>query len=137
MTCYGSTKAPPYGIGRRRILSPPMLTALLDRVAVKTKMYRDEMVEFREKEFKTTIPASNIGRSLSWASVTATAFRQTIIGSKHSEATPLANRLLFPFQPTLSLARSFVFHSRLRPSGSSTHTTVDIDRTNDSRPETT
>ncbi|KAG4283323.1 hypothetical protein FPRO04_13258 [Fusarium proliferatum] len=58
------TKAPPYGIGRRRILSPPMLTALLDRVSVKTKMYRDEMVEFREKEFKTTIPASNISRSL-------------------------------------------------------------------------
>ncbi|EGU77182.1 hypothetical protein IWW34DRAFT_811353 [Fusarium oxysporum f. sp. albedinis] len=65
-------------------------------------MYRDERVEFREKEFKTTILASNVGRSLS----------QIIIGSKHSEAIPLANHLLVPFQPTLSLARSFVFHSR-------------------------
>jgi hypothetical protein len=66
--------------------------------------------------------------------VTSTAFRQTIISSKHSEATPLANHLLVPFEPTLSLARFFVFHSRLRPSGLSPHTTVDIDRTNDSRP---
>ncbi|KAF5658012.1 transposase [Fusarium heterosporum] len=64
MRCYGSTKAPPNGIGRRRFLSPPMLTALLDRLAVKPNMYRDKMVEFLEKEFETTIPASNIGRSL-------------------------------------------------------------------------
>jgi hypothetical protein len=46
MRCYGSTKA------------PPMLTALLDRLAVKPNMYRDEMVEFFEKEFETTIPGS-------------------------------------------------------------------------------
>nr|CEG03952.1 unnamed protein product [Fusarium acuminatum CS5907] len=64
MRCYGSTKAPPNGVGRRRLLSPPMLTALLDRLAAKPNMYRDEMVEFLEKEFETTIPASNIGRSL-------------------------------------------------------------------------
>ena len=64
MRCYGSTKAPPNGVGRRRLLSPPMLTALLDRLAVKPNMYRDEMVEFLEKEFEATIPASNIGRSL-------------------------------------------------------------------------
>lgn len=37
-----------------------MLTALLDRLAVEPKIYRDEIVEFLEKEFKTTIPASNI-----------------------------------------------------------------------------
>ncbi|KAF4420000.1 hypothetical protein F53441_14406 [Fusarium austroafricanum] len=61
-----STKAPPNGVGRRRLLSPPMLTALLDRLAVKPNLYRDEMVEFLEKEFETTIPASNIGRSLRW-----------------------------------------------------------------------
>ncbi|SPJ84210.1 uncharacterized protein FTOL_10727 [Fusarium torulosum] len=30
-------------------------------------MYRDEVLEFVEKEFETTIPASNIGRSLSSA----------------------------------------------------------------------
>ncbi|CCT72538.1 uncharacterized protein FFUJ_12416 [Fusarium fujikuroi IMI 58289] len=64
MRCYSSTKAPPNSVGRRRLLSPPMLTALLDRLAVKPNMYREEMVEFLEKEFKTTIPASNIGRSL-------------------------------------------------------------------------
>ncbi|CAG1972491.1 unnamed protein product [Fusarium graminearum] len=64
MRCYGSTKAPPNGIGRRRLLSPPMLTALLDRLAVKPNMYRDEMVEFLEKEFETAVPASNIGRAL-------------------------------------------------------------------------
>jgi hypothetical protein len=64
MRCYGSTKAPPNGVGRRRTLSPPMLTALLDRLAVKPNMYRDEMVEFLEKEFETTVPASNISRSL-------------------------------------------------------------------------
>ncbi|KAF4438890.1 transposase [Fusarium austroafricanum] len=52
MTCYGSIKAPPSGVGRRRTLSPPMLTALLDRLAVKPKMYRDEMVEFREKNLR-------------------------------------------------------------------------------------
>ncbi|KAI7772032.1 hypothetical protein LZL87_014317 [Fusarium oxysporum] len=62
MRCYGSTKAPPNGVGRRRLLSPPMLT--VDRLAVKPNMYRDEMVEFLEKEFETTIPASNISRSL-------------------------------------------------------------------------
>ncbi|RKK26451.1 hypothetical protein BFJ66_g17116 [Fusarium oxysporum f. sp. cepae] len=64
MRCYGSTKAPSNGVGRRRLLSPPMLTALLDRLAVKPNMYRDEMVEFLGKEFETTIPASNIGRAL-------------------------------------------------------------------------
>ncbi|KAG6996209.1 hypothetical protein FOFC_07715 [Fusarium oxysporum] len=64
MRCYGSTKAPPNGVGRRLLLSHPMLTALLDRLAMKPNMYRDEMVEFLEKEFETTIPASNIGRSL-------------------------------------------------------------------------
>ncbi|CAG1980148.1 unnamed protein product [Fusarium graminearum] len=64
MRCYGSTKAPPNGVGRRRLLSPPMLTALLDRLAVKPNMYRDEMVEFLEKEFEATIPAANIGRAL-------------------------------------------------------------------------
>ncbi|RYC79043.1 hypothetical protein BFJ63_vAg18078 [Fusarium oxysporum f. sp. narcissi] len=63
MRCYGSTKAPSNGVGRRRFLTPPMLTALLDRLAVKPNMYRDEMVEFLEKEFETTIPTSNIGRS--------------------------------------------------------------------------
>jgi hypothetical protein len=41
-----------------------MLTALLDRLAVKPNIYRDEMLVFLEKEFKTTVPASNIGRSL-------------------------------------------------------------------------
>ncbi|RBR26546.1 uncharacterized protein FIESC28_00663 [Fusarium coffeatum] len=64
MRCYGSTKAPPNGVGRRRLLSPPMLTALLDRLAVKPNMYRDEMVEFLEKEFQAAIPAANIGRAL-------------------------------------------------------------------------
>ncbi|KAF4439495.1 transposase [Fusarium acutatum] len=64
MRCYGSTKAPFNGIGRRRLLSPPMLTALLDRLAVQPNMYRDEMVEFLEQEFETTIPASNTGRAL-------------------------------------------------------------------------
>ncbi|KAI7762986.1 hypothetical protein LZL87_014405 [Fusarium oxysporum] len=64
MRCYGLTKAPPNGVGRSRLLSPPMLTALLDRLAVNPNMYRDEMVEFLEKEFETTISASNISRSL-------------------------------------------------------------------------
>ncbi|KAI7765497.1 hypothetical protein LZL87_007248 [Fusarium oxysporum] len=57
MRYYGSTKAPPNDVGRRQLLSPPMLTALLDRLAVMPKMYRNEMVEFLE----TAIPASNIG----------------------------------------------------------------------------
>jgi transposase len=61
---YGLTRAPPNGVGRCRLLNPPMLTVLLDRLAVKPNMYRDEMVEFLKKEFKTTIPASNISRSL-------------------------------------------------------------------------
>ncbi|KAF4333374.1 transposase [Fusarium beomiforme] len=64
MRCYGSTKAPPNGVGRRRLLSAPMLTTLLDRLAVNPNMYRDEMVEFLEKEFEITISASNISRSL-------------------------------------------------------------------------
>jgi transposase len=69
MRCYGSTKAPPNGAGRCRLLSPPMLTALLDRLAVKPNMYRDKMVEFLEKEFEATVPASNIGRALSYRSI--------------------------------------------------------------------
>ncbi|KAJ3456616.1 hypothetical protein MRS44_016639 [Fusarium solani] len=72
--CYGSTKAPANGVGRRRTLSPPMLTALLDQLAVKPNMYRDGMVDFLEKEFETTVTASSISRSLKsarWSRKTA------------------------------------------------------------------
>ncbi|KAJ3548569.1 hypothetical protein NM208_g933 [Fusarium decemcellulare] len=72
--CYGSTKAPANGVGRRKTLSPPMLTALLDELAVRPNMYRDEMLEFLEKEFETAVPVSNISRSLKaagWSRKTA------------------------------------------------------------------
>ena len=46
LRCFGSTKAPPNGVGRPRSITPPMLDALCKYLLDKPWLYQDEMVDF-------------------------------------------------------------------------------------------
>jgi hypothetical protein len=46
LRCFGSTKAPPNGVGRPRSITPPMLDALCKHLLDKPWLYQDEMVDF-------------------------------------------------------------------------------------------
>jgi transposase len=61
---FGSTKAPANGAGRRRVITPPMLAALCDRLLEKPGMYRDEMAACLYDEFDITVSLCSIGRAL-------------------------------------------------------------------------
>jgi len=61
---FGTTKAPPNGVGRPRSITPPMLSALCDRLIKKSNMYRDEIVIFLWDEFNALVTTSSIGRAL-------------------------------------------------------------------------
>jgi hypothetical protein len=49
--CFGTTKAPPNGVGRRRSITPSMLQALQQHLLEKPGLYLDEMVVFLWDEF--------------------------------------------------------------------------------------
>ncbi|KAK1837704.1 hypothetical protein CCHR01_19672 [Colletotrichum chrysophilum] len=67
LECFGHTKAPSNGVGRRRSVTPPMLAALCERLIEKPDLYRDEMVIFLSDEFDTLVTASSISRALASA----------------------------------------------------------------------
>ena len=52
---FGTTRAPRNGGGRPKSISPPMLSALCERLIEKPDMYRDEMVVFLYDEFDTLV----------------------------------------------------------------------------------
>ena len=58
LRCFGTTKAPPNGVGRRRTITPPMLSALLEQLIEKPKLYQDEMVIFLYDEFDVLVTNS-------------------------------------------------------------------------------
>jgi len=67
---YGSTKAPPNGGGRPRLITPPMLETLCDHLLEKPGLYLEEMVVFLWDEFEVLISTSSISRalkSISWS----------------------------------------------------------------------
>jgi transposase len=61
---YGSTKAPPNRPGRRRRITPPMLDALRDCLAVKPGLYQNEMAVFLHDDFGVLPSISSLSRAL-------------------------------------------------------------------------
>jgi transposase len=61
---FGETRAPANGAGRRRLITPPMLAALCDRLLEKPGLFRDEMAVFLYDEFDVLASVSSIGRAL-------------------------------------------------------------------------
>ncbi|RYP01002.1 hypothetical protein DL763_000423 [Monosporascus cannonballus] len=66
LRCFGTTRAPPNGAGRRRIITPPMLQALLDHLE-KPDLYQDEMAIYLYDEFEVLLTTSSISRALASA----------------------------------------------------------------------
>jgi transposase len=64
MRLFGDTRAPANGAGRRRLITPPMLAALCDRLLEKTGLFRDEMAVFLYDEFNVLVSVHSIGRAL-------------------------------------------------------------------------
>ena len=74
LRCFGTTTAPPNGVGRPRSITPPMLTALCDRLIERPHMYLDEMVVFLWDEFNVLVTTHSISRALAsagWSKKTA------------------------------------------------------------------
>jgi transposase len=61
---FGSVRAPPNGVGRRRSITPVMLEALCDHLLERPGLYLDEMVLFLWDEFHTLTTTSTISRAL-------------------------------------------------------------------------
>jgi transposase len=64
LRCFGTTKAPPNGVGRRRSITPPMLQALQEHLLEKPGLYLDEMALFLWDEFEVLVTAMSISRTL-------------------------------------------------------------------------
>ena len=64
LRCFGTTKAPPNGAGRRRRITSSMLDALLERLLEKPGMYQDEMAVYLFDEFNVLVNTSAISRGL-------------------------------------------------------------------------
>lgn len=62
MRLFSKTKAPANGAGRQRLVTPPMLAALCDRLIEEPGLYRDEMAVFLFDEFDVSL--SSISRAL-------------------------------------------------------------------------
>jgi len=68
--CFGTTRAPSNGAGRRRSITPFMLQALKQHLLEKPGLYLDEMVLFLWDEFQAVVTAMSISRalkSISWS----------------------------------------------------------------------
>jgi transposase len=61
---FGTTKAPPNGVGRRRSITPPMLAALREHLLEKPELYQDEIVVFLWDEFHVLVTVFSISRAL-------------------------------------------------------------------------
>jgi hypothetical protein len=67
LRCFGTTKAPPNGVGRRRTITPPILNALLEQLIQKPELYQDEMAVFLYNEFEAIVTTPTISRALALA----------------------------------------------------------------------
>ena len=61
---FGTARAPPNHVGRRRSITMPMLKALCEHLLEKPVLYLDEMVVFLWDEFEAVVTTSNIRRAL-------------------------------------------------------------------------
>jgi transposase len=64
LRCFGSSRAPLNGGGRRRQITPVMLDALKERLIEKPGMYQDEMALFLYDEFEILVNNSAVSRAL-------------------------------------------------------------------------
>jgi len=62
--CFGTTRVPLNGAGRRRSVTPLMLQALKEHLLEKPGLYLDEMVLFLWDEFQVVVTAMSISRAL-------------------------------------------------------------------------
>jgi transposase len=67
LRCFGTPKAPPNGVGRRRTITPPMLSALLEHLIENPELYQDEMANFLYEEFEVQVTVPTISRALASA----------------------------------------------------------------------
>ena len=67
LQCFGTTKAPPNRVGRRRTITPPILSALLEQLIKKPELYQDEMAIFLYDEFDLVVTTPTISRALALA----------------------------------------------------------------------
>jgi transposase len=61
---FGSTKAPSNGAGRPKTITPPMLTALYNQLAIDPCMRLSDIVAFLQKEFNVDVIRFSIRRAL-------------------------------------------------------------------------
>lgn len=76
MLCFGSTKAPPNGVGCRRRIIPVMLDVLRERLIEKPSMYLDEMVIFLWDNFGVLVTRSTTSRALASNGLSKKIFRR-------------------------------------------------------------
>jgi transposase len=67
LRCFGTTKAPLNGVGRRRTITPPMLSTLLEQLIEKPELYQDEIVIFLYDKFDVLVTTPSISRALASA----------------------------------------------------------------------
>jgi transposase len=65
LRCFGTTRAPSNATGRPRSITPPMLSALCDRLEEDSDMYQNEMVAFLAEEFNVQVTKMSVSRALS------------------------------------------------------------------------
>ena len=63
---FGSTRAPSTGAGRSKTISPPILSALYDRLSVNPSMTLNNMAVFLREEFDVYVTRYSIRRALQW-----------------------------------------------------------------------
>lgn len=80
LRCFSSTKAPSYGVGQPRSITPLMLDVLCEYLPGEPGLYWDEMVLFVLDEFNTHITASSMGRALESRSWTKKTIRHIVKG---------------------------------------------------------
>ncbi|KAI3096440.1 hypothetical protein CBS147333_9579 [Penicillium roqueforti] len=61
---FGTVRAPPTRVGRRRSITPPMLEAVCDHRLAKPGLYMDEMALFLWDEFHIQVTNSSLKRAL-------------------------------------------------------------------------
>ena len=64
LRCFGTTKAPANGVGRRRSITPPMLGALREYLLEKPDRFVDELAILLWDDFKVLVTAMSISRAL-------------------------------------------------------------------------
>jgi transposase len=100
LRCFGTTKAPPNGVGRRRTITPPMLSALLEQLIEKPELYQDEMATFLYDEFDVVVTTPTICRALASAGWSRKAARLRYKGAKRRPARLLPPQFIgTPFIP--------------------------------------